>query len=129
MSGLAVFYDGDCPVCRIEVDLYRRFGGNVEWIDIEALPDDELPLPRETLLGRFHARKPDGSWAIGVDAFQAIWRALPYWRRAAWAFSVPGLRQATELAYRGFLAWQRRDRAKRKGRSGVGEAASVRSAD
>ena len=113
---LTVYYDGDCPVCRLEVDLYRRAGSGVEWIDIERMADADLPLPRDTLLGRFHARRPDGTWAVGVDAFQAIWRALPRWRRAAWAFDVPGLRGATELAYRGFLAWQRRDRARRKGK-------------
>ena len=128
MSALEVFYDGGCPVCRIEVDLYRRFGDGIDWIDIEALADADLPLPRETLLGRFHARRPDGTWAVGVDAFQAIWRVLPYWRRAAWLFSAPGIRQATEIAYRGFLRWQRRDRARRRA-SGVGEAASVRPAD
>ena len=111
---LTVYYDGDCPVCRVEVDLYRRFGDAVEWIDIERLPDEALPKPRAELLGRFHARRKDGSWAVGVDAFQAIWRVLPYWKRAAWAFDVPGLRGATELAYKGFLRWQRRDRARRQ---------------
>lgn len=116
---LTVFYDGDCPICRIEVDLYRRFGDGVEWVDIERLSDAELPAgkTRAELLGRFHARRPDGTWAVGVDAFQTIWRALPRWRRAAWLFDVPGLRGATEMAYRGFLVWQRRDRARRKRRA------------
>ena len=113
---LTVYYDGDCPICRVEVDLYRRFGDAVEWVDIETLADAELPKPREELLGRFNARRADGSWAVGVDAFQGIWRELPYWRRAAWAFDVPGLRGATELAYRGFLRWQRGDRARRRAR-------------
>ena len=120
---LEVFYDGDCGVCRREVALYRRFGDAVEWIDIERLSDEALPLPRETLLGRFHARRPDGTWAVGVDAFQAIWRELPYWRRLAWAFDVPGLRKATEAAYRGFLRWQRGDRARRRRRKGAAPAA------
>ena len=113
---LTVFYDADCPVCRLEVDLYKRAGGGIDWVDIERLSDGELPAgkTRAELLGRFHARRPDGTYAVGVDAFQAIWRALPGWRRAAWAFDVPGLRGATELAYRGFLRWQGWDRARRK---------------
>ena len=113
---LTVYYDGDCPICRVEVDLYRRFRGDVSWVDIESVADAELPKPREELLGRFHARRADGSWAVGVDAFAAIWRALPGWRRAAWLFGVPGLRGLSELAYRGFLRWQRGDRARRRAR-------------
>ena len=113
---LTVFYDGDCPVCRLEVDIYRRAGGGIAWVDIERLRNSELPAgkTREELLGRFHAQRADGTYAVGVDAFQAIWRALPGWRRAAWAFDVPGLRGFAEVAYRGFLRWQRWDRGRRK---------------
>jgi predicted DCC family thiol-disulfide oxidoreductase YuxK len=115
-----VFFDGGCPVCRLEVGYYRRIdrAGAVRWVDIESLNDSELPAgkSREMLLGRFHVRdRADGGWHVGVDAFARIWRALPVWRRFAFVFSVPGLRQLAEIGYRGFLRWQRWHRARRAG--------------
>lgn len=112
-----VYYDGGCPVCRLEVDHYRRVDreGAIRWIDIEALRDDALPAgkSRAELLGRFHARDRRGAWHVGVDAFALIWRQLPRWRCFAFVFAVPGLRQLAELGYRGFLRWQRRHRTRR----------------
>lgn len=113
-----VFYDSGCPVCRIEVGYYSRIdrADAVRWIDIEALDDAELPAgkTREELLGRFHVRDlADGHWHVGVDAFARIWRVLPVWRRFAFVFAVPGLRQLAEIGYRGFLRWQRWHRGRR----------------
>ena len=81
MPAIDVFYDGGCPVCRIEVGYYRRIdrAGAVHWIDIESLTDAELPAgkTRDALLGRFHVRdQADGGWHVGVDAFARIWRTL-----------------------------------------------------
>ena len=116
-SALAVSYDGNCPVCRQEVALYRRIDrdARIDWIDIVALADGQLPegKSREDLLGRFHAREGDGPWRIGVDAFAAIWRQLPGLRWGAFLFRTPLVRQAAQLAYLGFLSWQRRHRARR----------------
>lgn len=118
VPAIDVFYDGGCPVCRIEVGYYSRIdrAGAVRWVDIEALDDAELPAgtTRQELLGRFHVRDlADGHWHVGVDAFARIWRVLPVWRRFAFVFAVPGLRQLAEISYRGFLRWQRWHRARR----------------
>ncbi|MEO1747783.1 MAG: DUF393 domain-containing protein [Pseudomonadota bacterium] len=115
---LQVFYDGGCPICRLEVDLYDRHdkADRIEWIDIEALTDQQLPSgkSRDELLGKFHVREAEsGSWHIGIDAFARIWLALPVWRRFAFVFSVPGIRQLAEIGYRLFLRWQRWHRKKR----------------
>jgi predicted DCC family thiol-disulfide oxidoreductase YuxK len=114
---LSVWYDGDCPVCRQEVALYRRIDRRerIEWIDITALSDNELPSgkTRQDLLGRFHAREADGPWQVGVDAFAAIWRVLPGFRWFAFLFRLPVIRQIAQVAYLGFLRWQRHHRARR----------------
>ena len=114
---LSVWYDGDCPVCRQEVALYRRIDrdGRIDWIDITALADGDLPpdKSRADLLGRFHAREADGPWQIGVDAFAAIWRVLPGFRWFAFLFRLPIIRQIAQVAYLGFLKWQRHHRARR----------------
>jgi len=118
VPAIDVFFDGGCPVCRLEVGYYRRIDRNaaVRWVDIEALADAELPTgkTRQELLGRFHVRDlADGNWHIGIDAFARIWRVLPVWQRFAFVFSVPGLRQLAEIGYRGFLRWQHWHRARR----------------
>lgn len=120
---IEVFYDGDCPVCRIEVGYYGRVdrAGRIAWVDVTALSDAELPAGkrRDELLGRFHVREiGGGAWYVGVDAFARIWRELPRWRHFAFLFSVPGLRGLAELGYRGFLRWQRWHRARRHERQG-----------
>ncbi|MDP2119491.1 MAG: DUF393 domain-containing protein [Hoeflea sp.] len=116
-SPLSVWYDGECPVCRQEVTLYRRIDreNQIDWIDIVALTDAQLPAgkSRADLLGRFHARQDDGPWQVGVDAFAAIWGKLPGLKWGAFLFRTPLIRQAAQLAYLGFLRWQRRHRARR----------------
>ncbi len=115
---LSVWYDGDCPVCRQEVAFYRKVDrkGRIAWIDIVDLADSELPQDksRSDLLGRFHAREGQGPWLIGVDAFAAAWDRLPLFNRLAFVFRTPGLRQVADAAYRGFLRWQRGNRARRE---------------
>ncbi len=117
---LAVYYDGECPVCRIEVAFYRRLdrAGRIDWRDVWALADDRMPVgkSRDDLLRVFHVIDRGGHWVVGVDAFAAIWRELPVFRRFWWLFKIPLIRQAAQAAYRLFLAWQRRDRARREAR-------------
>lgn len=116
-QNIEVFYDGDCPICRMEVNWYERMDkrDSISWLDITKFADRELPndKSREELLGKFHVRDADGNWFIGVDAFARIWRNLPYLNRGALLFSVPGIRGLTEVAYRGFLKWQRWHRRRR----------------
>ena len=123
MAMIEVFYDGDCPICRFEVRLYRRMdrARRIAWIDIERLADADLPpdRTRESLLKRFHVRDAAGGWHMGVDAFARIWRELPWLRRLAWVFRTPVLRQAAQALYRLFLAWQARDRARRRAAGGA----------
>lgn len=119
---LIIFYDGECPICRMEVNYYERLdrAGALVWQDIGALSDDHLPRgkTRDVLLGKFHVQELSGDWHVGVDAFSAIWSRLPVFRRLAWMFRTPGLRQIAEFGYRGFLAWQRRHRQKRMAAGG-----------
>ena len=117
-TGLTVFYDGDCPVCRIEVAYYQRRDKNnhLAWIDITRLRETDLPAGKthDDLLRRFHVvDEASGVWHVGVDAFAAIWSVLPGFRHFAWLFRAPGFRQCAGIGYRGFLAWQQRHRARR----------------
>ncbi len=117
-QSIDVFFDGDCPVCQLEVDLYRKFGdaNKIAWIDIVTLSDAQLPndKDRQTLLNKFHVLDDVGAWHVGVDAFARIWKQLPGFRHFAFLFRVPGLRQIAEICYRGFLKWQRWHRANKR---------------
>jgi predicted DCC family thiol-disulfide oxidoreductase YuxK len=42
---------------------------------------------------------PDGHVHIGADAVYEITRRLPRWRRVAWIYRIPGLRQVCRAAY------------------------------
>ncbi len=122
---IQVFYDGECPICAWEVDLYARADrhGRILWTDITGLGEGELPAgkSREDLLGVFHVRdvlgRPESQslteWHLGVDAFARIWRVLPGFRHFAFLFGVPGLRQLAGLGYRLFLKWQSWHRRRR----------------
>ncbi|MCQ9376001.1 demethoxyubiquinone hydroxylase family protein [Methyloversatilis sp. XJ19-13] len=105
-TGLTVLYDGDCPLCRREVGVYRglRPLRPLHWVDVS---DRRLALPvtgeRADYLARFHVRRDDGEVLSGARAFIALWAALPGWRWLARAGALPGVASVLEVAYRGFL--------------------------
>lgn len=109
---LTVLYDGACPLCRREIDIYRRLqplqpGSSVCFADVS---DAASPLPpgttREQLLARFHVRGRDGQLLSGAQAFFALWAALPGWRWLAFAGRLPGALWVAERSYRFFLRWR-----------------------
>lgn len=104
---LTVLYDGACPLCRREIDLYRGLDARspVCYADVSdpasALPDG-APT-RQLLLARFHVRRADGELLSGAAAFIALWATLPGWRWLARAARLPGAAWMLERAYRLFL--------------------------
>ncbi len=115
-QALTVLYDGACPLCRREIDIYRglqplRSDSPVCFADVSntafRLPSALPPgTTREQLLARFHVRGCDGQWLSGAQAFLALWAALPGWRWLALAGRVPGAAWAMERTYRLFLRWR-----------------------
>ena len=117
-----VFYDGSCPLCRAEIDLYRRqdADGRVCFVDVSAADAPLDPrLTSEAAMARFHVRTADGALRSGAAAFVTLWSALPAWRLAARIARFPGVTPLLELGYRAFLPvrprlsrafrhWQRR---------------------
>lgn len=123
-----VYFDGSCPLCRDEIELYRRMDkdGTLVFADVSdagtALPSD---LDRNTAMKRFHVTKADGATVSGAEAFVSIWETLPGWRHAARAARLPGIVTLLELAYRGYLPirpYLSRAYGRMKGRPRGGEA-------
>jgi predicted DCC family thiol-disulfide oxidoreductase YuxK len=103
---LTVLYDGECPLCRREIGVYRGLQPStpVCWADVSD-PASDLPAgtSRTQLLARFHVRDSRGELLSGARAFLALWAALPGWRWLALVGRLPGAMWAMERLYRLFL--------------------------
>lgn len=104
---LTVFYDGSCPLCRREIDLFRRseIGHKVDWHDVSVHPGDVVVdgLFKSEALARFHVRTSCGELFSGAAAFMELWsrhRHLSLITKAA--SNRPSL-YLLECIYRGFL--------------------------
>jgi len=108
---IQVYYDGGCPVCSREIDMYRaRPGADAfKWVDIHLAEQEQLGpgLSRNQALARMHVRLSDGTLLSGAAAFGAIWRHLPGLRWLGRAMLLPAILAIAEVAYRGFLVVRR----------------------
>lgn len=106
-TDLTVFFDGDCPLCRSEIGLYRNCAGadRVAFVDVAAADRDHLidGLDRAAALARFHVQTANGQLHSGAAGFAQLWLRLPGWRWLGQIMLLPGIITAAELAYRGFL--------------------------
>jgi predicted DCC family thiol-disulfide oxidoreductase YuxK len=104
-SAVQVFFDGGCPLCSREAAMLRRRDRHaaLEFIDIAAPGFDAARWGQEqsALMAAMHVRLPDGTWAVGVEAFRRIYSLLGF----GWLVRLsrlPGLRQLLDVCYRVF---------------------------
>lgn len=106
-NDLTVFYDGACPLCDAEIGLYRGCAGaeRVAFVDVSVVATGAVApgLEKAAALKRFHVRRADGTLVSGAAGFGHLWLALPGWRWIGRIVLLPGILQAVELVYRGFL--------------------------
>ena len=103
-QSLTVCYNGACPVCRAEIEHYRRAAGDgsaLRFLDVAA---DAAAAARHGLTGdtayrRLHTIAPDGSVLAGIPAFVAVWERLPRYRWLARAMAWPLLRACAAWGY------------------------------
>ena len=101
-----VFYDGSCPLCRAEVNLYRDQdrADAFRFCDVSQPTTDLLPgLDRDLALKRFHVLSAEGQLLSGAAAFLEVWRHLPGWRLSASLGRLPWMKFIFDMAYRRFL--------------------------
>ena len=86
---LTVFYDASCPMCATEMQALceRDRDGRLELVDCSAPEFDDEGLlaegiTREKLMTLIHARDARGQWLVGVDCFEAAYRAVGLERAA-----------------------------------------------
>jgi predicted DCC family thiol-disulfide oxidoreductase YuxK len=80
-AALTVFYDGSCPLCRAEIETYRRMQGadRIGWFDVSGCGDGDIApnLDRDRAMRRFHVRRRDGTLISGGRAFAELWFQMP----------------------------------------------------
>jgi predicted DCC family thiol-disulfide oxidoreductase YuxK len=119
-----VLYNGACPVCRREIEHYRRLdddhGTALDFTDIGksnpglarlALTDDEARR-------RLHVLDTDGHLLVGIPAFAAIWDRLPRYRWLAKISRLPISRNLLPWVYEPIAFclyhWDKRRRGNRR---------------
>ena len=104
---LTVFYDGSCPLCCREIDLFRRseIGHKVDWQDVSIHPGDVVVdgLTKSEALARFHVRTSCGKMLVGAAAFVELWSRHKRLRIFTKALSNRPSLYLLEFVYRGFL--------------------------
>jgi len=110
---LEVFYDGACPLCRGEIEFYKRQRGanSITWHDISNAPDRceiAAGLSKEEALARFHVQESSGTIFSGGSAFAKVWTVLPLFYPVGKLFEISAFSWMLELAYSLFLRFRRR---------------------
>jgi predicted DCC family thiol-disulfide oxidoreductase YuxK len=105
MYEFEVFFDGECPLCRREIELLRRLdrGARLRFTDISEPSFDpaSIGLDRATLMGRIHGRLPSGEIVEGVEVFRRLYTAVGL-RWLVAPTRLPGVSHLVDLAYRVF---------------------------
>jgi len=86
---VTVYYDASCPMCAAEMHaLKKRDGhGRLTLVDCSApgFPDQVEGVSRQAMMERIHARDADGVWRVGVEVFEAAYRAVGLtWTARLW---------------------------------------------
>ena len=115
-----VLYNGACPVCRREIDHYRRLDGDqgsaLAFADISKSGPElaGLELSDDEARRRLHVLETDGRLLVGIPAFAAIWDRLPRYRWLATISRLPILRRLLPRIYEpiafGLYHWDKRRR-------------------
>jgi predicted DCC family thiol-disulfide oxidoreductase YuxK len=102
---LTLFYDGLCPLCSREIAHYRKHAppDAVTFVDIAA-PDFRAAgngLDAVAVHRVMHVKLGE-EVRTGVDAFTALWDAIPRYRWAARLARLPGVKLLLSIAYAAF---------------------------
>lgn len=99
-SETRVLYNETCPVCRFEIDGYRRRaladGLPIRFDHLDSAAD--WGLTPDQAARQLHVWQ-DGRVLSGLQAFRALWSAMPRWRWLARVTGWPVLRPVVEWLY------------------------------
>ena len=103
---LKIYFDGLCPLCAKEIELYRKWdqNGRLQFIDIASSDFDATSegLDPDRVHQFFHIKDTKGEVVEGVEAFARIWDHLEIFKPLSWAARNPIGRPVFQLGYRAF---------------------------
>jgi predicted DCC family thiol-disulfide oxidoreductase YuxK len=95
-----ILYNDTCPVCRFEIDHYRkradRTGAALAFDPLDRATD--WGLTEDQAAQALHVRQGDRLLS-GLEAFRAIWSGLPGWRWLARVTGWPMVRPVLGFLY------------------------------
>ena len=104
MPKLEVLYNAECPICRREIEHYKRLSGDdVAYVEITAQTAADWGLSGEQAAQQLHVRR-GAATSVGVEAFVAIWRQLPYFWILAPIVDFKPIKAVASVIYRRCLA-------------------------
>jgi uncharacterized protein (TIGR01777 family) len=101
----SVYYNGGCPLCRIEMNHYSRrcetAAVPVRFVDSSIKYDDlaEYGLRREHLQRRLYLKSANGQMLSGVAALISLWAQTPGYQWLSKVVSLPIVRPIAEMLY------------------------------
>lgn len=114
MNKPTMLYDGECPLCRREVNHYIAIDKQqrVEWVNIHEHPERlrELNLNLAAAMARLHAIDADGQLVRGVPAFMVVWTQLPFYRVLPPIIRFFRVESLLDKAYGRFADWRYKNR-------------------
>lgn len=102
---MIVLYNAACPVCRREIEHYRRLDRTemkaLNFVDINEADENLLPsaFTEDDLKRRLHVIDSDGRLLSGIPAFAAIWERLPRYRWLSTPARLPVLGRLLSWIY------------------------------
>ena len=110
---ITVFYDGSCSVCAEEIAHYKKKDRHdrLVMVDIseEAFDPAKYGKTQQEFDAQMHVQDGDGFFFLGVDAFPAIWQALPgrSFRFLSFLLTLPGIHFLAKIAYALFAKYRK----------------------
>ena len=104
MAQLEVLYNAECPICRREIEHYKRISGDdLTYVEITAETAADWSLSEDQAAKQLHVRRGE-QISVGVEAFVAIWRQLPYFWILAQIVNFKPIKAISSVVYRRCIA-------------------------
>ena len=106
-----LYYDGKCGMCRRSVRMLRRLDwfGRLAYQDSTVLPEQELPVSRESSLVGMPMRTKEGGVLVGFPAVRRALRRTPIGCLPALLLYVPLVSHLGRAVYGVIAARRARD--------------------
>ncbi len=102
---IEVFYDGECPLCRREINFLKRRDqqSKIRFTDLMAPEFSATALGKSLseMMAEIHGRLPNGQWLVGVEVFRRLYAAIG-WKTPVWISRWPIVSPVLNWAYRRF---------------------------